>query len=174
MSRAPLTLPAMLLLWSLLWLLGVSIRPPFPIDETRYLTVAWEMYQRNDWVLLHLNGAPYSHKPPLLFWLINLGWGAVRRQRLVAAPRRLALCAARPARHPSTGAPALARTPADRPDQHAAARRLQLLAAVLPSADVRSDPVGLGGAGAQRAAAHAARRACRLAAAGRSRRRWAG
>ena len=75
MSRAPLTLPVMLLLWSLLWLLGVSIRPPFPIDETRYLTVAWEMYQRNDWLLLHLNGAPYSHKPPLLFWLINLGWG---------------------------------------------------------------------------------------------------
>lgn len=64
----------LLLFWSLLWLLGVWIRPPFPVDETRYLTVAWEMYQHNDWVLLHLNGDPYSHKPPLLFWLINLGW----------------------------------------------------------------------------------------------------
>ena len=29
----------------------------------------------NHWILPTLNGLPYSHKPPLLFWLINLMWG---------------------------------------------------------------------------------------------------
>lgn len=55
-------------------ILGVLLRPTLPIDETRYLTVAWEMRSSGDWLVPHLNGAPYSHKPPLLFWLINLVW----------------------------------------------------------------------------------------------------
>jgi len=45
------------------------------IDETRYVTVAWEMWLTGDWLVPHLNGEAYHHKPPLLFWLINLGWG---------------------------------------------------------------------------------------------------
>ncbi|BCO09483.1 hypothetical protein GF1_18590 [Desulfolithobacter dissulfuricans] len=49
-------------------------RPPVPIDETRYLSVAWEMWQSNQFLVPHINGLPYSHKPPLLFWLIHLGW----------------------------------------------------------------------------------------------------
>lgn len=53
---------------------GVLIRPLLPIDETRYLTVAWEMYLGHDWLVPHLNGHAYSDKPPLLFWLINLVW----------------------------------------------------------------------------------------------------
>jgi len=49
-------------------------RPPFPIDETRYLAVAWEMHWRNAWLVPMLEGEPYVQKPPLLFWLIRLGW----------------------------------------------------------------------------------------------------
>lgn len=49
-------------------------RPLLPIDETRYLSVAWEMHQSGDIAHLTRNAAPYSHKPPLLFWLINLAW----------------------------------------------------------------------------------------------------
>jgi 4-amino-4-deoxy-L-arabinose transferase-like glycosyltransferase len=45
-----------------------------PVDETRYTTVAWEMWLRNDWLVPHLNGETYSHKPPLLFWLFMAGW----------------------------------------------------------------------------------------------------
>jgi hypothetical protein len=45
--------------------------PVLPIDETRYLAVAWEMRLHGDFLVPHLNGAPYSDKPPLLFWLIN-------------------------------------------------------------------------------------------------------
>ncbi|WP_372592350.1 ArnT family glycosyltransferase, partial [Guyparkeria sp.] len=49
-------------------------RPLMPVDETRYLGVAWEMWQTGSWVLPVLNGEPYAHKPPLLFWLIHAGW----------------------------------------------------------------------------------------------------
>lgn len=57
-------------------LASLSERPLLAIDETRYATVAWEMWVRNDFLVPHLNGAVYSHKPPLLFWLIHIGWKA--------------------------------------------------------------------------------------------------
>lgn len=68
LSDHPL-LVGLLLLLPIVWLLG-----PVPIDETRYLAVAWEMHRTGDFLVPHLNGATYAHKPPLLFWLINLGW----------------------------------------------------------------------------------------------------
>jgi len=54
---------------------ALLVRGPMPIDETRYLSVAWEMWSKRDFILPALNGMAYTHKPPLLFWLINLGWG---------------------------------------------------------------------------------------------------
>ncbi len=61
--------------WAMLALVPMlNVLPAVPIDETRYLTVAWEMRQTGDWIALHLNGLPYFDKPPLLFWLINLSW----------------------------------------------------------------------------------------------------
>jgi 4-amino-4-deoxy-L-arabinose transferase-like glycosyltransferase len=32
------------------------------------------MWLRGDFLVPHLNGEPYSHKPPLFQWLIHLGW----------------------------------------------------------------------------------------------------
>jgi 4-amino-4-deoxy-L-arabinose transferase-like glycosyltransferase len=61
-------------LWALLVGASLAFRPLFPIDETRYVTVAWEMWLRGDFLVPHLNGETYSHKPPLLFWLMQLGW----------------------------------------------------------------------------------------------------
>jgi 4-amino-4-deoxy-L-arabinose transferase-like glycosyltransferase len=52
----------------------ILLRPLLPVDETRYLTVAWEMWTDGSYIVPHLNGEPYSHKPPMLFWLINLVW----------------------------------------------------------------------------------------------------
>ena len=52
----------------------VFLLQPLPIDETRYLAVAWEMRQTGEFLVPHLNGELYSQKPPLLFWLINAGW----------------------------------------------------------------------------------------------------
>lgn len=54
--------------------ISIFFRPPIPIDETRYLSVAWEMWLRGDFLVPYLNGKPYSHKPPLLFWLMQIGW----------------------------------------------------------------------------------------------------
>lgn len=61
-------------LWAVLWAVLAAYLPLFPVDETRYLTVAWEMRNSGDYLLPTLNFAPYSHKPPMLFWLINLIW----------------------------------------------------------------------------------------------------
>ncbi len=60
-------------LWALLST-SIFFRNPIPIDETRYLSVAWEMWQRGDFLVPYLNGHTYSHKPPLLFWLFESGW----------------------------------------------------------------------------------------------------
>lgn len=60
--------------WLLLLLPVVFNLPALPIDETRYLAVAWEMRHSGNYLVPHLNGDTYSHKPPLLFWLINLSW----------------------------------------------------------------------------------------------------
>lgn len=61
-------------LWLLLTVVALWARPAIPIDETRYLSVAWEMWNNGQFLVPHSNGLPYSHKPPLLFWLINCGW----------------------------------------------------------------------------------------------------
>ena len=52
----------------------ILMRPLLPVDETRYMTVAWEMWNGGSKFVPHLNGEIYSHKPPLLFWLINIVW----------------------------------------------------------------------------------------------------
>ncbi len=62
------------LIWGVLTAVSLCIRPLFPVDETRYAAVAWEMWLRNDFLVPYLNGETYSHKPPLLFWLMQLSW----------------------------------------------------------------------------------------------------
>ncbi len=64
----------LLLLWLALLLVTLLGRPLLPVDETRYVAVAWEMWQRGEFLVPFLNGEPYSHKPPLFFWLIHAGW----------------------------------------------------------------------------------------------------
>jgi 4-amino-4-deoxy-L-arabinose transferase-like glycosyltransferase len=64
------------ILWAILVAVALSVRPLLPIDETRYLSVAWEMWRRDDWLVPYLNGSAYTDKPPLLFWGMLLGWRA--------------------------------------------------------------------------------------------------
>ncbi len=70
-NRTPLLI---VLLWFLLVVISLIGRSYIPIDETRYVTVAWNMWLNGDYLVPYLNGIAYSHKPPLLFWLINIGW----------------------------------------------------------------------------------------------------
>src|ERR1017187_9525861 len=66
-------LKVMLLAFGAIWV-GIISRALLPLDETRYVTVAWNMWLNGNWLVPMLNGQAYSHKPPLLFWLINAGW----------------------------------------------------------------------------------------------------
>ncbi len=79
-SQSRLSATGYALLWTGLWLAMMAVmlkfRPFLPVDETRYLAVAWEMWRDKNFLVPHLNGAPYSHKPPLLFWLMHAGWAA--------------------------------------------------------------------------------------------------
>jgi 4-amino-4-deoxy-L-arabinose transferase-like glycosyltransferase len=70
----PFSLVGPVLAWAVLLVVGLICRPPIPIDETRYLGVAWEMWTRGDLLVPYFMGEPYSHKPPLLFWGMHLGW----------------------------------------------------------------------------------------------------
>ncbi len=61
-------------LWLILIAVSLSSRYFLPIDETRYVTVAWNMWLRGDFLVPFLNDHPYSDKPPMLFWLFHMGW----------------------------------------------------------------------------------------------------
>lgn len=65
---------AIWILWLIPIALSIFVRPVFPVDETRYLSVAWNMWQKGQFLVPMLNDAYYTHKPPLLFWLIHAGW----------------------------------------------------------------------------------------------------
>ncbi|MBI5039876.1 MAG: glycosyltransferase family 39 protein [Gammaproteobacteria bacterium] len=60
--------------WAVLVATALFTRPLLPVDETRYVGVAWEMWARGDFLVPFKNGAPYSDKPPLLFWMMQAGW----------------------------------------------------------------------------------------------------
>ncbi len=69
-------------------------RPIFPIDETRYMTVAWEMKQSGNYLVPSLNQEVYHHKPPVLFWLINLMWAifGVSQSAAMVVPYLASFC----------------------------------------------------------------------------------
>ncbi|MDA3912897.1 glycosyltransferase family 39 protein [Oleiagrimonas sp.] len=61
-------------LWLALALLAIFAHGPMPNFSTRPLAVAWEMWHTHHWIVPWFNGAPYSEKAPLLYWLIHAGW----------------------------------------------------------------------------------------------------
>lgn len=61
-------------LWVVVALLAIFSHGPMPLYSTRTLAVAWDMWIHGHWLVPHFNGAPYSEKAPLLFWLIQAGW----------------------------------------------------------------------------------------------------
>jgi 4-amino-4-deoxy-L-arabinose transferase-like glycosyltransferase len=76
MAAAPALrdLRAPLLAWAAAALLSIFLHGPLPLYSTRSLAVAWEMWDAGSWLVPLFNGAPYSHKTPLLPWLIHAGW----------------------------------------------------------------------------------------------------
>ena len=58
---------------TLLWGTEYSRRALWEPDEARYAYVAGEMRENGQWAVPHRNGEIYGHKPPLMFWAINIG-----------------------------------------------------------------------------------------------------
>ncbi|MFZ5607469.1 MAG: ArnT family glycosyltransferase [Pseudomonadota bacterium] len=74
--RAARALRLPLLTWLTVALPSIFLHGPVPLYSTRTLAVAWEMWARGSYLVPLFNGAPYSHKTPLLPWLIHAGWAA--------------------------------------------------------------------------------------------------
>lgn len=64
---------------SLLVVLLASLwgRPDIPVMETHHVSAAWDMWRLGDYGFSTGDAASYSHAPPLLLYLINMGWALV-------------------------------------------------------------------------------------------------
>ena len=54
---------------------GIGSYPLRDIDETRYASMAHDMFRSKDFMTLYLNGEYFFEKPPLYFWLECLSFG---------------------------------------------------------------------------------------------------
>ncbi len=78
LSPTPVPLGRRDFLHALLWFLfglvvygtGIGSRDLWDPDEPRYAEVAREMRADGHWIVPHVNGRVYGHKPPLFFWTI--------------------------------------------------------------------------------------------------------
>ncbi len=68
-QQAAAVVPVFLVGWLILAVLLATIRPLALPDEGRYGEVGRWMLQSGDWLTPRLNGLPFFHKPPLLYWL---------------------------------------------------------------------------------------------------------
>ena len=48
---------------------SLFLRDLWKPDEPRYAQVSREMAETGEWIVPHLNGETYAHKPPLVFWI---------------------------------------------------------------------------------------------------------
>lgn len=53
---------------------GIGSYAILDMNEGLYAEVAREMVMNNHWIIPHLNGVSYLEKPPLLYWLIAIGY----------------------------------------------------------------------------------------------------
>jgi 4-amino-4-deoxy-L-arabinose transferase-like glycosyltransferase len=77
---------SILTLWSIFTLLLVlsTLRPLSYPDEGRYAEIGRWMLQSGDWLAPRLDGMPFFHKPPLLYWLEALSFSALGAHPWVA------------------------------------------------------------------------------------------
>ena len=58
----------LLLVCALAFFFGIGGYPLMDVDETRYVSMARDMFNSKDFLTLHLNGEYFFEKPPLYFW----------------------------------------------------------------------------------------------------------
>ncbi len=89
-SAQPIPFYVLLLLTLALWGGEVATRDFWEPDEARFVLVAREMRADGHWLVPHRQGEFYTHKPPLMFWLINAGIAAGLPERVASrAPSML-------------------------------------------------------------------------------------
>lgn len=66
---------ALVALCAVLFFPGLGERDLWNPDEPRYAEVTREMIATGDYLVPHLNGEIYTHKPPLMFWAMALSSG---------------------------------------------------------------------------------------------------
>ncbi|MBO6088030.1 glycosyltransferase family 39 protein [bacterium] len=57
------------------YFLNIGNYPLMDVDETRYVSMARDMFNSKDFMTLYLNGEYFFEKPPLYFWLECLSFG---------------------------------------------------------------------------------------------------
>ena len=73
-ATSGLSLPPLRWWWFMLpMVISAVVRDLWAPDEPRYGEVAREVYENGSFLVMHLCGAVYPDKPPLLFWLSGLG-----------------------------------------------------------------------------------------------------
>lgn len=73
--KSKFNIPAALIIFFVLYMLLIGVRPLYSPDEARYVEIPREMIADHDFVTPRLNGARYFEKPVMGYWLIA---GAVR------------------------------------------------------------------------------------------------
>ena len=68
MTKERTSVSLLLVLAGVLFSINLGGYDVWPPDEPRFAEVAREMLLTGDWLAPHVNGQPYTEKPPLLFW----------------------------------------------------------------------------------------------------------
>ena len=74
------TIFGLLCFCGMIFFYGIGSYALMDVDETRYVSMARDMFHSKDYMTLYLNGNYFFEKPPLYFWgevLSFLGFGTV-------------------------------------------------------------------------------------------------
>ena len=63
------TIAGLFILFYIIFFYGIGSYPLMDIDETRYASMAHDMFKTKDFMTLYLNGDYFFEKPPLYFWI---------------------------------------------------------------------------------------------------------
>ena len=69
-----ITILGLCLLFYLIFFHNIWAYPLMDADETRYVSMARDMFQNKEYLTLYLNGEYFFEKPPLFFWIENLSF----------------------------------------------------------------------------------------------------
>lgn len=88
-----LSLLTLLVVCYFLFFFKMGHYPLIDVDETRYVSIARDMLNVNDWMTLKLNNEFFFEKPPLYFWLVNLSFLIFNQISEAVARLPIAICA---------------------------------------------------------------------------------